>query len=186
MQVSIIIIGLIRITNLIDNSRIHIINSTWLGIKTLRLSILKTSSYSHESTGHMHIRRSHYWSIIYSFFKLCVGLFLNSLSVLQFFNKFHLKHFHLHYFSLLLSDQLFFFCYFFCNFFPCSIKFLFTEFFNFCPLNSFLLLLYSVFHFFFLFLLHEYLIMTIFLLFSDELGLFSFFFFVQYNCIVHF
>ena len=178
MQVSIIIIGLIRITNLINNCRIHIINSTWLCIEALRLSILKTSSNSHESTGHVHIRRSHYWSIIYSFFKLSVSLFLNSLSVLQFFNQFHLKHFHLHHLCFLLSNQLFFFCYFFCDFFSCSIKFLFTEFFNFCSLNSFLLLLNSVFHFFFLFFLHEDLVMTIFLLFSNELGLLSFFFFV--------
>ena len=186
MQVSIIIISLIRIINLINNSRVHIINSTRLGIKSLRLSILKTSSYSHESSRHVHIRRSHYWSIIYSFFKFSVSLFLNSLSILKFFNKFHLKHFHLHHFSLLLSDQLFFLCYFFCNFFSCCIEFLFTEFFYFCSLNSFLLLLYSVFHFFFLFLLHKGLIMTIFLLFSNELSLFSFFFFVQYDCIMHF
>lgn len=186
MQVSIIIISLIRITNLINNSRIHIINSTRLSIKPLRLSILKTSPNSHESTWHMHIRRSHYWSIIYSFFELSISLFLNSLCILQFFNKFHFKHFHLHHLSFLLSNQFFFFCYFLCNFFPCCIEFLFTEFFYFSSLNSFLLFLNSVFHFFFLFLLHEGLIMSIFLLFSYELGLFSFFFFVQYNCIVHF
>ena len=178
MQVSIVIIGLTRISNLINNCRIHIIDSTWLCIETLRLSILKTSTYSHKSSRHMYIRRSHYWSIIYSFFKLSVSLLLYSLCVLQFFNQLHFKHFHLHHFCFFLSDQLFFFCYFLRNFFPCCIKFLFSEFFYFCSLNSFLLFLNSVFHFFFLFLLHKNLIMTTFLLFSNEFSLFSFLFFV--------
>jgi hypothetical protein len=178
MLVPIIIHNLTGVPDLIDYGWVHIIEATALAIQSLRLSILETSSNSHESTRHVHIRRSHCWSIINSFFKLSVSLFLNGLSVLQLLNKFHLKHFHLHHLCFFLSDQLFLFSDLFRNFFSRSVEFLFSEFFNFCSLNSFLLFLNSIFHFFFLFFLHNDLIMTIFLLFSNEFSLFSFLFFV--------
>lgn len=178
MLVAIIIHSLTGISNLVDNSRVHIIDATTLAIQALGLPILETASDPHESTWHVHIRRSHYWSIINGFFKFSVSLLLNSLSVLQLLNQFHLKHFHLHHLCLFLSDQFFLLRYLFSDFFPCCVEFLFSEFFNFCSLNSLLLFLNSILHFFFLFFLNQCLVMTIFLLFSNEFSLFSFFFFV--------
>jgi hypothetical protein len=82
MLVAIIIHSLTGISNLVDNSRVHIIDATTLAIQALGLPILETASNPHESTWHVHIRRSHYWSIINGFFKFSVSLLLNSLSVL--------------------------------------------------------------------------------------------------------
>jgi hypothetical protein len=80
-------------------------------------------------------------------------LLLNSLSVQQLLNHFHLKHFHSPHLYFFLSVYFFLIRYLFSNFYTCTVKFTFTKFFNFCSLNSLLLFLNSTLQFFFLFFL---------------------------------
>jgi hypothetical protein len=91
--------------------------------------------------------------IIIGFFKFSVSLLLNSLSFQQLLNHFLLKNFHQRNLCFFLSDYFFLLRYHFSNFYPCTIKFLFSKLFNFCTLNSLLLFLISILQFFFLFFL---------------------------------
>lgn len=119
------------------------------------------------------------WSCVNCLFEFSIGLFLYGLSVLQLLNHFHLQHFHLHHLSFLLSDGLLFFHDLSFDIKSSSFMLLTPELFDFSTLNSFLLFLHSIFHLIFLGLLRKVLMMTLFVLLSDEFGLFCFFLFMQ-------
>jgi len=123
---------------------------------------------------------------VYCGFQFSVGLFLDCLGVLKFLNQLHLKHFHLHHFSLFWSYDFLFFSNFSRYFFSGCFVLLTSIFFNFCSLDFFLLLLNLVFHDFFLFLLLDWLLPHIFMLFSNKFGLLSFLFFMKIYGILNF
>ena len=87
---------------------------------------------------------------VYSCFKFSVGLLLYSLSVLKLFDKLHFKHFHLHHFSFLLSNNFFFLGNFSSNLFARNPMLLPSEVVDFGPHDFILLPLNLVFHQFFL------------------------------------
>jgi len=119
------------------------------------------------------------WSCINCLFEFSIGLLLYGLSVLQLLNHFHLQHFHLHHLSFLLSDGLLFFQDLSLDIKSSGFMFLTPELFDLCTLNSFLLFLHSIFHLILLGLLREVLMMTLFVLLSDEFSLFCLFLFMQ-------
>lgn len=123
-----------------------------------------------------------HWPGINSFFKFSICLFLYSLRILQFLNKLHFQHFHLHYFSLFLFDDIFFFYDSTLYFFSGCFVLLSPVFFYFGSLNSFLLFLQFIFKVIFLCLLIHVLVMSLFILFTNELGLLCLFLLVhQYS-----
>ena len=123
---------------------------------------------------------------VYCSFQLSIGLFLNCLCVLKFLNQLHLQHLHLHNFSLFWSYNFLFFCNFPWNFFPSCFMLLTPVFFNFCSLDFFLLFLNLISHNFFLFLLLNWFLPHIFMLFSNEFGLLSFFLLMEIYGILYF
>ena len=130
-------------SNLVDNSRVHIIDATTFAI------MLQDCPYYSPPTNSMNLLCMCTLDIIIGFFKFSVSLLLNSLSFKQLLNHFHLKHFHQRHLCFFLSDYFFLLRYHFSNFYPCTVKFLFLKLFNFCSLNSLLLFLISILQFFF-------------------------------------
>ena len=124
--------------------------------------------------------------LINSFFKFGVSLFLDCLSILKFLNQFHFKHLHLHNFLLFLLDNILFLCNLTGNFFSSLINFLFSKLLNLYFLNTFLLFLNTIFKLFFFFILFELILHSCFILLINKFGLFSFFLFVQEDCISDF
>ena len=135
---------------------------------------------SHTAT-HRHNR-----PIINRIFQLNISLFLNGLSILEFFDKLHFEHFHLHNFGLFLSYSFLLLSNLPSHVFSCRFLLSTSEFGDFGSLYLFLLPLH--FHFYFGLVLRLLIILfcSIFSLLSDEFCLLSLLFFMHQDSIGNF
>lgn len=142
----------------------HLLLSNWW----LRSILADSTLIESAPRGHLHGG-----SLIDGFLQLGVSLLLNRLGVLKFLDQFHFEHFHLHHFCLFLPYHLFFLRDLTCNFFSGGLVLLSTVLFNLCFLNSFLLFLELGFQFVLLGLLRHEVVVSLFVLLIDHLGLFG-------------
>ena len=128
----------------------------------------------------------HHGSVIDSILKFYVCLLLNSLGILQLFDQLHLKHLHLHNFSLLLSYNLFLFSDLPGDVLPSLLLLFASELFDLGSLYLFLLLLNLCLHVVLLGHLVVELLLPLLALQVDELGLLGFFLLVHHDGIFYF